>query len=240
MVVFRKSRSMQSDDIRLRIQGIQIHIFHDAFQTFLRINVIGQYTAAKAFQAAGHCFTNFSGTDDTHSGQRELLTHFTLQGKVLVIRLFHDEWHIAGGHQYQHNGVVGHAVGRVGHMGDTHPKLFGMDKVDVVVTYASGRDIFDPQFGIAVQQLRIHGVRDDGKSIIPFGQICILNSRVSGCVVVGEIILPTEFLHKTQLIVFSESKEKDFHSLMHLFCVNDLSLSIRICSVPSQIRSANP
>ena len=125
-------------------------------------------------------------------------------------------------------------------MGDTHPQLFGMDKIDVVVTYTSGRDIFDTQFGIAIQQLRIHGIGDDGKSIIPFGQVCILQCGVSRGIVVGKVILPTEFLHKAQLIVFSERKEKDFHNLMHLFCVNDLLLSIRICSVPSQIRFANP
>ena len=66
-----------------------------------------------------------------------------------------------------------------------------------------------------------------------------LGTRRGGMAVYGEKGFDRA-IHNIENAPFRTKFEKDFHSLMHLFCVNDLSLSIRICSVPSQIRFANP
>ena len=132
---------MKGNDIAVRKQLFQGHIFYKLFQGIVLIHIVSDYFHAKAPANAAHSGADFSGANDACGFLVEVESHKSAQTEIIfsdfVIGLVQPA--IAG--QSQGHGMFGHSFGRIS--GDTH---------DTYAIFFGGLQIHIVEAGTAHQQ----------------------------------------------------------------------------------------
>ena len=210
MMVLLRGVGVQGNDVAFSQQGLQRHILGDLLHLVVLIQVVGQQAAAEAGQVLQHRAADASRADDAHRAGGDVPADLTLQGVILCFAPLEDMPGLAQAHEHEHNGKVGHTVGRVVHIGHLHAQLPGSLAVHMVVANGTAADDLDPQLMEPAHHGRAHIAGRHRNSIVPGGQRGVFQRGILLRIAEFNAHLRCQTLCKTQFIVGAQRVEKDF------------------------------
>ena len=217
MVILFDGRRVESNDVALPQQCVQISVFDDAVQFVLRERIVSEHFASESGQLMGEAGSDPPGAHDAYGQVAQFTGQFALQGIVLHLGAQADVFQFADPQQDHHDRVVGDSSRRVGDIQNADAFLAGIVVVDVVVTDGAGGDAADPELAVFIDHGLVHRRGQDVDRVISGCQTGILQSRLFPAGSELHIIFFAEFIEVDPLVVFAESVDKHFHGIIPLF-----------------------
>ena len=181
---------------------------------------------------------DLAGADHAHRAPRKVTPHLAGQRVVLHGGAQHDLVHLARGHQHQHNGIVGHALGRVVAVAHAQAQAFGGVQRQVVVADAAAGQVLDAHAGKGFQVFGpdLAGVGAHG--VAAFGQAKVAGVRRFGRPGIVDAVLLAVGLAVGQLVKRAQRIKKDLHTGASPFSLPAPGAWRGCCSMYSASRSA--
>ena len=207
---------MQGDDVAAGVQLVQRDILGHLGHLVALVQVVGQNFAAEALQMGNDSAADFAGADDAYRAVGQILAHLAGQRVILGGGTQHGLVHLAGTHQHQHDGVVGHTFRRVVAVGYPHAQLFGGLQRDMIVADAAAKQVLyaHPGPGLDVLGQNFAGILADG--IAACGLVQIFRAGCAGDRHVVDAELPAELLDIRLLVEGAHLVKCDLHILSSL------------------------
>ncbi len=211
MIILFRRVGVQRNDVGLRVELLKGNIGGVLADGCIFIRVIAENAAAEAGKVLDDGPADPAGSDDAYRREADVIADLAAKGVILKIGAAEDAHDPTLQHQHQHDGVVGHAGGRIADVGDAQAKRLRLVEIHMVVADGAAEDPADADRRKALEHRASHVAGRHADAVRAGGKLIILRVRIGGRVVKIDAEFFAERLRAGELVKVTKSVEKQLH-----------------------------